>query len=147
MPHASVPMRLSERLLHAVLFEIGAIVLTVFVFYLFDSAHNTTHTVGLSVIISLIAVVWNIVFNYGFDKIYTGERLARGVYVRLLHMGLFEGGLFVITVPLIAVVLDVTLWQAFIMDAGIVVVIGVYTFIFNWAYDYLRYRILRCRMD
>lgn len=56
------------------------------------------------------------VFNFLFDKVVTGERLYRLLGTRLVHMGLFEGGLFLATVPIIAYALDVLLWTAFVMD-------------------------------
>lgn len=132
-------MNIKERLFHAILFELGAIGLTVAVFALFGDYHNPTHATGLAVAISLIAVVWNMLFNWLFDKLFTGERLGRTLGVRLLHMAVFEGVLFVITVPLIAWVLGVSLWTALVMDIGVVAVIGVYTLLFNWVYDWVRF--------
>ncbi len=131
-----LPMRLPERLFHACLFELGAIVLTIGVFAIFGSHGN--HAGALAVVISVIAVLWNMGFNWVFDKLFVGERLSRTLGVRLLHMSVFEGGLFLVTVPLIAYTLGVSLWQAFVMDIGIVAVIGVYTLLYNWIYDYGR---------
>lgn len=137
------PMTAKERLFHAVLFEIGAIGLTVAVFALLGDNHSPTHATGLAVAISVLAVVWNMVFNFLFDKVVTGERLDRSLGTRLVHMGLFEGGLFLATVPMIAYALDVSLWTAFVMDIGVVAVIGVYTLLFNWGYDWVRFFIVR----
>ncbi|AWY19130.1 hypothetical protein LP123_13895 [Moraxella bovis] len=81
------------------------------------------------------------VFNFLFDKVVTGERLYRSLGTRLVHVGLFEGGLFLAAVPMIAYALDVLLWMAFVMDIGVVAVIGVYTLLFNWGYDWVRYKI------
>lgn len=134
-------MTVKERLFHAVLFEIGAIGLTVAVFALLGDNHSPTHATGLAVAISVLAVVWNMVFNFLFDKAVTGERLNRSLGTRLVHMRLLEGGLFLATVPMIAYALDVSLWMAFVMDIGVVAVIGVYTLLFNWGYDWMRYKI------
>lgn len=60
-------------------------------------------------------------------------------------MALFEGGLFLVTVPMIAYVLGVSLWAAFVMDLGVVALIGVYTVLFHWAYDYLRFHALKSK--
>ena len=139
---AEPAMSLTERLFHASLFEIGAVIVTVLVFWGFGGGDSMAHTGVLSVAISVIAVLWNLVFNYAFDKVHTSERSKRGLGVRLCHTALFEGGLFVITVPLIAWVMNVSLWQALVMDVSIVLVIGVYTLAFNWLYDCLRYRII-----
>lgn len=141
MSHSATPMSPKERLFHAVLFEMGAILLTMLIFAVFDSG-NATHTGTLAVIISLIAVGWNMAFNWIFDKVFTGERLHRTLGVRLLHMGLFEGGLLMMTVPLIAYTLGVSLWQALLMDISIVLVIGGYTLLFHWVYDYVRHGLM-----
>lgn len=135
------PLSLQERLFHATLFEIGAIFLTMLVFKLFNN-HNLAHTGLLAVVISLLAVIWNMIFNWAFDQVVTGNRLDRSFGTRLIHMALFEGGLFLATVPMIAWSLQVSLWQAFMMDIGIVAVIGVYTLMFNWVYDWLRHKLL-----
>ena len=37
--------------------------------------------------------------------------------------------------PTIAWWLDISLWQALLMDLGLVVFFLVYTFVFNWAFD------------
>lgn len=109
-------MTAKERLFHAVLFKIGAIGLTVAVFALFGDNHSPTYATGLAVVISVLAMVWNMVFNFLFDKVVTGERLYRLLGTRLVHVGLFEGGLFLATVPMIAYALDVWLCTAFVMD-------------------------------
>ena len=38
-------------------------------------------------------------------------------------------------VPVFAWWLDVSLWQALVMDLGLVVFFLIYTFVFNWAFD------------
>lgn len=82
-------------------------------------------------------------FNYFFDKIFIGERLNRGVLIRLLHVLLFEGGLLLFTAPVIAYALNIFLSNAFIMDIGLSIAISIYAFIYNWIYDFMRYFILK----
>ncbi len=48
---------------------------------------------------------------------------------------MFEGGLVVLLIPMIAWYLGITLWQALVMDIAIVAFYLVYTFFFNIAYD------------
>lgn len=63
-------MSIKERLFHSVLFEIGAIMLGMLLILCFsDTKVDLAFGVGLS--ISLIATVWNFMFNYTFDKIFT----------------------------------------------------------------------------
>ncbi|OOR89789.1 hypothetical protein B0181_06030 [Moraxella caviae] len=139
------PLSIKERIVHTLLFEVGAVILSVVVIKLFGS-HDTGAATGVSVLMATMAMVWNLVFNYGFDKVFTGDRLKRGVGVRLLHVVLFEGGLVLFTVPVIAWILQVSLWQALMMDIGITLVITVYAFLYNWAFDYVRDRLIRKRV-
>ena len=55
--------------------------------------------------------------------------------MRVFHAVLFEGGLLVVLMPLIAWYLGVTLWQAFMMDLSFAAFYLIYAFIYNWAYD------------
>lgn len=126
-----------ERLLHAVLFEIGAVISTVLLMDLLTS-HGTTLLTTTIILISLIAMGWNVVFNTVFDRFFQGERLARGIAVRLLHTIAFELGLLVFTLPLVAYMLNVGWWEAFVMDIGMTLFVMGYGLIFNWIYDYLR---------
>lgn len=133
-----------ERIFHAVLFEIGAIISTV---WLMSSV--TEHSNGLLtttiILISLIALGWNVVFNALFDKLFQGERLARGLSVRLLHTIGFELGLLAFTLPLVAYMLNIGWWEAFLMDIGMTLIVMGYSLIFNWCYDYLRYKLRQSR--
>lgn len=142
--HTKNPMTAKERIFHAVLFELGAIVVSVIVIKL-SGFHQTNTAFGLSVVMAIMAMVWNVIFNYGFDRVFTGERLNRGIGVRILHVLLFEGGLLLFTVPVIAYMLHISLWQAFIMDIGLSITISIYAFIYNWIYDYIRYLIFKNR--
>lgn len=53
-------MTSNERIFHAVLFELGAIVISVLIIKLSDSYHIST-TFGLSIIMSIMAMVWNLI--------------------------------------------------------------------------------------
>ena len=46
-----------------------------------------------------------------------------------------EGGLVVMLVPFFAWWLEVSLWQAFVLDLGLLLFFLGYTFVFNWAFD------------
>ena len=90
------------------------------------------------VLVSLTAMLWNLVFNYFIDKVFTGPREKRGVIFRTLHAISFEGGLLIFTMPIIAYFLKVDWITAFMMDFSLTVMVTVYTFIFNWVYDHAR---------
>ncbi|MDO8889949.1 MAG: PACE efflux transporter, partial [Hydrogenophaga sp.] len=59
----------------------------------------------------------------------------RSVKRRVAHAVIFEAGLVLMLVPLIAWWLGIGLWQALVMDLALVVFFLVYTFAFNWAFD------------
>ncbi|THA18111.1 PACE efflux transporter [Rodentibacter pneumotropicus] len=130
-------MTLKERILHSVLFEIGAVgVSTIAV--LWNSPEKGSDALGVGILMSLVAMVWNLVFNSIFDKIFTASRETRGLSIRILHTVMFECGLLIATVPMIAYFLQLTLWQALVVDIGLSILIMIYALIFNWIYDNIR---------
>ena len=94
------------------------------------------HSGVLAVAASVIAVIWNLVFNALFERWESRQAVrGRSVRRRMAHAVGFEGGLIAVLVPLFAWGLGVTLWQALVMDLGLVVFFLVYTFVFNWGFD------------
>lgn len=135
--HIEHNMKLKERLFHAVLFEIGAILVASFAMLAADmgEAHAAF---GVSVAMAFVAMLWNFIFNWGFDKTFTGKREDRSVLLRIFHTVTFEAGLLIATIPMIAYALNLTFWQALVTDIALTVLITVYGFLFNLAYDHAR---------
>lgn len=129
-----------ERLFQAVLFEVVAVFISaIFVRQVTPSHTATTDSVlAMLITISLMAMVWTFVYNLIFDKVFTGEKLARPVWLRVGHIVGFEGGLLVFTLPLVMWVLKIGLWQAFLLDMSLTVLILGYGFGFYWVYDWVR---------
>lgn len=127
-----------ERFLHALLFEIGAIFSTILLMKSITD-HHTAVLTSTIVLISLIAMGWNMIFNFFFDKWFAGERLARGLGIRLLHTVGFEVGLLFFTLPLVAFMLEISWWEAMVMDIGMTLFVMLYALGFNWIYDYIRH--------
>jgi uncharacterized membrane protein len=102
---------------------------------------------ALTLMISLIAMVWNVIFNTLFDRILRRWQKAgqgqRGAAMRVLHAVLFELGLILTVVPLAAWWLDIGLVEAFILDIGLILFFLPYTLVYNWCYDHLRANLLR----
>lgn len=100
------------------------------------SGQSMGHAAVLSVATSGVAVAWNLVFNALFEA-WESRQAVRGRSLgrRVAHAIGFEGGLLLFLVPLIAWWLDVSLWQALVMDLGLVVFFLVYTFVFSWGFD------------
>lgn len=130
-------MSKKERLFHAVLFEILAILISVLAVKLV-SHYPTTETTFIILLISLIAVIWNMLFNWIFDLLFTAPRETRKMPLRLFHTILFKGGLLIFTLPMIVYVLNIGWLVAFLMDIGLTILILIYTFFFNLAYDHIR---------
>ena len=105
-------------------------------------------TLGLS----LLALTWNIIFNSLFDRLKVRLQLADGGWTRVLHALMFEGGLIIVAVPLIAMWLNISLVQAFMLDIGVLLFFLPYTYVYHWGYDVIREKILnrnttRCRNE
>ena len=100
------------------------------------SGQGIGHSGALAVMTSVVAVLWNLVFNALFERWESRQAVrGRGLARRIAHAIGFEGGLVAFLVPLIAWWLDISLWQALVMDIGLVVFFLVYTFVFNWGFD------------
>ncbi len=56
---------------------------------------------------------------------------------RVAHAIGFEGGLALIMVPFMAWWMGITLWQALVLDVGLLLFFLVYTFVFAWVFDRL----------
>lgn len=90
----------------------------------------------LSVAASVIALVWNLLYNMGFEAAEARFGIkGRGLATRIVHALGFEAGLVAVLVPLIAWVLGVTLIEAFLLDLGLIVFFLFYTFAFNLGFD------------
>ena len=127
----------SDRLRQLLLFEIiGLILVSPLASWI--TGHGIAAIGLLALAISLIAMAWSGLFNYAFDRV----ELARGGHLsrrswraRILHAGLFELGLTLITVPLVAWSLNISLLDALLLDLGFVVFYLIYALLFNRAYD------------
>ena len=100
------------------------------------AGQSAGHSGVVAVAASAIAIVWNIVFNWAFERWEARQSVkGRSVRRRIAHAIGFEGRLVFILVPLFAWWFQVTLWQALVMDLGLVVFFLCYTFVFNWVFD------------
>jgi uncharacterized membrane protein len=136
---AAAEKSFTERAFHAVLYETVAIVLCApLAAWAMNTSLPKMGTLTLS--FSAIAMVWNMAFNWLFDRAQHRWRFERTFGVRLLHGTVFELGMFAMCIPLAAWWLDISLWQAFLLDGALLLFFLPYTVAFNWAYDLLRER-------
>ena len=124
-----------RRVLYVTLYELIAIaVATAGLAQL--SGQGAGHSSVVAVAASAIAVLWNVVFNWAFERWESRQRVrGRSVARRVAHAIGFEGGLVFTLVPLFAWWFNVSLWQAFVMDLALIVFFLCYTFVFNWVFD------------
>lgn len=125
---------LKRKLVYVGLFEFIAILMTTAI--LVALGHDPFYSGSVSVVVSLIAVFWNLTWNTGFEFWESRQTVrGRGLRRRTAHALGFESGLALMTVPLFAWWLDISLWQALVLDAGFLLFFLVYTFVFNWFFD------------
>ena len=133
----SLQKSLKERFFHALGFEVLAIAICA-PLGAWLLGYSLAHMGLLTLMISLIAMFWNMVFNAVFDRAQRRMGFKRTLGARVVHSVIFEIGLILAVVPLAAWWLDIGLWEAFVLDIGIVLFFLPYTFAFNWSYDHLR---------
>ena len=102
------------------------------------TGHGAGEMAGLALAMSLIAMAWNYVYNYGYDKIFGADRTKRTKKTRVLHGLGFELGLMTVTLPVLIWVLKLDFLTVLIMDIGLVIFFVLYAIGFNWAYDSVR---------
>jgi uncharacterized membrane protein len=91
---------------------------------------------ALSFATSIIAALWNFIFNTLFEA-WESRQMKRGRSLgrRVVHALVFESVLIAMFVPLIAWWLEVSLLHALAMNVGLAVFFVSYTFVFAWGFD------------
>ena len=124
-----------RRILYVTLYELIAIAVATYGLALVTGA-GAAHSSVVAAVSSAIAVLWNLAFNYLFERWESRQAVrGRSVARRVAHALGFEGGLIFFLVPLFAWWFKVSLWQAFVMDVGLMAFFLCYTFVFNWGFD------------
>lgn len=126
---------IKRKVVYITLYEVIAIAMSTAGLALLSGA-NMGHASVAAMAASAIAVVWNLVYNTLFERWEARQaKRGRSVCRRVVHAVGFEAGLVITLVPLFAWWLDISLWQAFVLDLGLIVFFLVYTFVFNLAFD------------
>ncbi|KAF1370217.1 MAG: multidrug/biocide efflux PACE transporter [Yokenella regensburgei] len=135
-----------ERIFHAIGFEgLATLVLAPTAAWLMQ--RSVVEMGGVAILLATLAMVWNIIYNAGFDKLWPVTRVTRTAKVRIAHALGFELGFIVIGVNILAPLLGVTLLEAFMLEIGFFLFFLPYTVVYNWVYDTLRARIIKRRMQ
>jgi uncharacterized membrane protein len=124
-----------RRVVYLTLYETFAIALSSAGLALLMGVHPV-EAGGMSIAASVIAVLWNLAYNTGFEA-WEARWAAQGrsLSVRVVHALGFEAGLVAMLVPLFAYMLGVSLIEAFVLDLGMIAFFLFYTFAFNLAFD------------
>ncbi|APB07459.1 MULTISPECIES: multidrug/biocide efflux PACE transporter [Raoultella] len=137
---------LTERVIHAVSFEgLATLILAPTAAWLMQ--RSVLEMGGLSVLLATLAMVWNLIYNAAFDRLWPVSRVVRTLKVRALHAIGFEFGFILIGVTAVALILGVSLIQAFMLEIGFMLFFLPYTMLFNWVWDTLRERVLKYRQQ
>lgn len=126
-----------RRILQAVVFEALALaIVTPVVAVVFG--HPPMSSFVLSALMSSIALAWNYGFNTVFERWEARQPSRERTWCRrLAHGAFFEIGLSFLLIPLMALWLGVSLWEALAADIGLLLFFFVYTVIFTWMFDRL----------
>lgn len=127
-----------DRLRQVFLFEVGGLLLITPPF-IWLSGVPLHDSLGLMVAMAIIAGVWNTLYNIGFD--WADARLSgrsadqRPTAWRIVHALGFEGGLLLISLPMVMMWTGMDWLQALIADIGLAAAYVVYAYGFNLGYD------------
>lgn len=125
-----------DRIRQAVSFElIGLLVVTPLASWIFGASMRDIGI--LAVAAATVATIWNYLYNLGFDHLLRWRRgsTRKTLALRVVHAIGFEVGILLVTLPLIAWWLGISLLDAFVMDVFFAVFYIAYAFVFTWAYD------------
>ncbi len=126
---------LKRRITYVTIFEILAILLSTLIL-MWLSGGDAKQSLPVAVMVSVTAVIWNFIYNTGFEALERRLNIAkRTVMIRSLHAIVFESGLLLICIPIYMLWYKVGLWQAFVMEAALLLFFLVYTFVFTLIFD------------
>lgn len=124
-----------RKLVYAVSFEaLGTLVASIFLWIVAEASAGSS--LALSVLTATIALSWSFVFNTLFEAWETQQPIrGRSFKRRTAHALLFEGGLVLICIPVMAWWLSVGYVEALVYEAGLIAVFIIYTYVFTWSFD------------
>ena len=126
-----------RKIIYAVSFEaLGTLVASIYLWLVSEA--DATSSFALSVLTATVALCWSYVFNTIFEAWEARQSVkGRSLRRRSAHALLFEGGLVLICIPVMAWWLQVGYLEALVYEAGLIAVFIAYTYLFTWAFDRL----------
>ena len=127
-----------DRVRQVVAFEIGGLVLITPPFA-WASGVAPGDSVGLLALVALIAALWNAAYMTAFDWLearLTGRTAdRRGSFMRVVQAAGFEGGLLLISLPIVMAWTGMGWVDALLADIALALAYVAYAYVFNLAYD------------
>ncbi|AIL31975.1 PACE efflux transporter [Basilea psittacipulmonis] len=126
-----------ERVLYAIAFEFFGIVISApLMSWLFN--HSVFSMGSVAIVIAMIALLWNVVYNWIYDRLRWHFGWEKTPVTRIYHAVAFELGLALVSVPLILYGLDTDIIESIGVEIAFMVFYLIFTYCFNWIYDILR---------
>ncbi|MDB6141410.1 MAG: hypothetical protein JWP80_454 [Pseudomonas sp.] len=125
----------TRKVLQAVLYETGGVLFLAPVLTLMYD-EGLVYSGALSVLMSTSALLWNMIFNYGFERWEARQAQRSRTLARRLILSVgYEGSLTLLLVPLIAGWLHISWMTALATNLGLFVFFFFYALVFQWAFD------------
>ncbi|GAB1440444.1 multidrug/biocide efflux PACE transporter [Providencia sp.] len=130
---------LTERIFHAVSFEVIAIAITAPI-SAWILGRSIFQMGTIAIVLSTLAMLLNLFYNMLFDRYWPLSKGPRPAKVRVAHAVGFELSFVILGVPMLAILLEMSLWDAFVLEIGFFTFFLFYTYAFNLLYDIFRDR-------
>jgi len=124
-----------RKIVYAVSFEtLGTLVATIALMPMSEA--SAASSLVLSILTATIALSWSFVFNTVFEAWEARQPVkGRSLRRRTAHALMFEGGLVLICIPVMAWWLQVGYLEALVYEAGLIALFIAYTYAFTWGFD------------
>lgn len=124
-----------RKIVYAITFEaLGTLAASAYLSLVSEASPASSFV--LSVLTATIALCWSFAFNTVFEAWETRQAVkGRSLKRRTAHALLFEGGLVLICIPVMARWLQVGLPEALVYEVGLIVLFIAYTYLFTWGFD------------
>ncbi|WP_374373450.1 PACE efflux transporter [Tabrizicola sp.] len=124
-----------RKIVYAVSFEtLGTLVATIALMLMSEASAGSS--LVLSILTATIALSWSFVFNTVFEAWEARQPVkGRSLRRRTAHALMFEGGLVLICIPVMAWWLQVGYLEALVYEAGLIALFIAYTYAFTWGFD------------
>jgi uncharacterized membrane protein len=124
-----------RKIVYAATFETLGTLLASLYLWLVSEA-SPASSLALSILTATIALSWSFIFNTIFEAWEARQPVrGRSLKRRTAHALMFEGGLVLISIPVMAWWLQVGYLEALVYEAGLIALFIVYTYLFTWGFD------------